>query len=366
MRSEEGALRPARTELAVFATFAVLHLPGLAVAAAHPAWASLGSVLASAVLWTALALLALRGLRRRHLRHDGGGVPRGLLAAALALDVVVLVLSGLSPPRPGNLLAAGVGMIALCAASALLTRPRHVPFVLLPALVGQAVLVRAADTAADTARYVADTVTVVAATAATSAVIVWLERSRRAGVRALAEAAVTDPLTGLLNRRGMEQRFEALHRVARLRGERVSAVVVDVDHFKAVNDRHGHDAGDAVLVAVAGALRACARGDDLLVRLGGEELAWVAAWPASASRTEAAERLRAEVARATARAGRPVTVSAGVAHLPPLGDGPAGADSGHDGRTGSAAVLSRLLVAADRALYSAKAGGRDRVEVHAG
>lgn len=211
-------------------------------------------MLASAVLWTALALLALRGLRRRHLRHHDGGVPSGLLAAALALAVVVLVLSGLSPPHPGNLLAAGVGMIALCAASALLTRPRHVPFVLLPALVGQAVLVRAADTAADTARYVADTVTVVAPTAATSAVIVRLERSRRAGVRAPAEAAVTDPLTGLLDRRGVEQRFEARHRVARLRGERVSA---------------------------------------------------------------------------------------GVAHLPPREDGPAGADSGDDGRTGSAAVLLR-------------------------
>lgn len=349
-----GRLRPRRTELAVFTTFAAVHLPGLVVALGRPAWAPLGSVAVSFLLWTALAVLAVRALRRE------AAVPQGLVAAALALDAVVLTLSGLSPPRPGNLVAAAVGMIAICAASALLTRPRHVPLVVLPAVVGQAVLVHAADTAADTARYAADTATALAATVATSAVIVWLEHSRRSGVRALAEAATTDPLTRLLNRRGLQERFGALQRRSAARGEVVAVVVADVDAFKAVNDSFGHDVGDAVLVAVADALRAGARSGDLLVRLGGEELAWVAPWPAADAAVGAAERLRSRVAAATAGAGRPVTVSAGVAVLDPRG--PGDGDPTGDPADGPA-VLSRLLVAADRALYAAKAAGRDRVVV---
>ena len=307
----------ARIEASTFAAFAVLHAPGTAVAlgqaapSSPPALLATASVVGSLVLWVGLAALAVRAARSDRL------VPRGLLVAALSLDTVVLVVSGLSPPRLGNITAASVGLIAVCAAAALLTRARTLPAVVVPAVVGQAVLLHAADTSTTAARLVADVVTTTAATAATTLLIAWLEHERRAGQEALARAATTDPLTGLLNRRG-------------------------------------HDAGDELLVVVARALQDCARRGDLLVRWGGEELAWVARWSTTQDAAAAAERLRVLVAERTRDAGERVTISAGVAAV------------GAVGRLDAEGALREALVRADQALYRAKAAGRDRVEVDAG
>ena len=158
---------------------------------------------------------------------------------------------------------------------------------------------------------------------------------------ARAEAA-TDPLTGLRHRRGLEAAF------AEARGEdpggRPSALLmVDVDHFKRVNDTYGHERGDQVLVELARRMTQTVRPGDVVLRLGGEE--FVVLLPdAGADRARAAaERLRRGIAH-TPVAGLPVTVSIGVAT-----DGSDHAD------------VADLLSRADRALYEAKHRGRDRV-----
>jgi len=176
-----------------------------------------------------------------------------------------------------------------------------------------------------------------------------LQQRLRRSFDDLAAVAGQDPLTGLLNRRGLAERFPGFR--ARTRhDERVAVVLVDVDAFKRVNDVHGHDAGDGVLVAVADVMRATAREGDLVSRQGGEELAWVCRCPSAQHAAAAAERLRAAVASAVMPHGESLTVSAGVAFS---------GDVTH--AAPDAEALSRLLVRADAALYEAKRSGRDRV-----
>lgn len=162
----------------------------------------------------------------------------------------------------------------------------------------------------------------------------------------LAEEAVRDPLTGLHNRRHLDRALEA-DLARRPRTGQLSLLVVDVDHFKGVNDRFGHAAGDRVLTAVAGTLTGAVRDGDTAARLGGEEFVLVLPGAGREQALDRAEQVRREVA-----AGRHaldgetvgVTVSVGVAVCPA------------DGTSAAA-----LLEAADRALYTAKATGRDRV-----
>jgi len=150
-----------------------------------------------------------------------------------------------------------------------------------------------------------------------------------------------DPLTRVHNRRFLFTHLGALVSGARRHERPLSVAVIDIDDFKGVNDRHGHQAGDEVLVAVAGSLRACVRAEDAVGRLGGEEFLVVLpdTGPFAAART--AERLRLAVAAAGGPV--PVTASVGWATLAP-GEDPDG-----------------LVRRADDALYEAKAAGRDRV-----
>ncbi|UWQ21161.1 diguanylate cyclase [Jannaschia sp. W003] len=162
--------------------------------------------------------------------------------------------------------------------------------------------------------------------------------------------AVIDPLTGLYNRRyGLHH----LDRVAtRCRGPEGSAgvILLDIDHFKAVNDTYGHPRGDEVLAAVAGALREQLRAEDLLCRIGGEEFLAVLPDVSLEQAHGVAERLRRAVASTSVRLGDgrrlAVTVSLGVTTV--SGPGPA---------------PERALERVDRALYAAKAEGRDRISV---
>ena len=163
--------------------------------------------------------------------------------------------------------------------------------------------------------------------------------------------AVTDPLTGVFNRR---YALAHLHRVAHQSaqtGRTFAVMALDLDRFKQVNDRHGHAAGDAVLVEVARRLSEGLRAEDLLARIGGEEfLAILPDMPAAAARA-AGERLRRAVAeRPVAIPGAEsgatevaITVSIGVAIGPVAGS------------------VEALVAAADRALYAAKAEGRNLV-----
>lgn len=155
----------------------------------------------------------------------------------------------------------------------------------------------------------------------------------------LAEQVRLDPLTGLANRRALRV---ALERALDEDEAPFCVALVDIDHFKAVNDTHGHAVGDEVLVAVANAMRGSSAGHGLLARYGGEEFAWVLHNVDIAQARLQCEYLREAVAFAADAL--PVTVSIGVS-------------SAHPGDN-----VASLLERADRALYAAKAAGRNRVE----
>jgi diguanylate cyclase (GGDEF)-like protein len=159
--------------------------------------------------------------------------------------------------------------------------------------------------------------------------------------------AVLDPLTGLLNRSALESRLVEIEQQARLTGGSVSLVVLDLDHFKQVNDTHGHDRGDAVLRDVAYEMRKALRSFELMYRIGGEEFVVLLPGLPVTDAVEIAERVRRAVE--SARPGDlELTVSAGVA-----------TGSGHE------VTYERLFRAADSALLEAKREGRNRVRAAA-
>ena len=163
------------------------------------------------------------------------------------------------------------------------------------------------------------------------------------------EMATVDGLTGLYNRHHFFAEADRQLREARRRGRPIAAIMVDIDHFKRVNDSYGHPVGDEVIRMVAGRLRAAVQDGDVLGRYGGEEFAFLSPRPTD-SAAELAERLRRTVAGEplpTAAGPLPVTISVGLAHL-------AGDED-----------LAQLLTRADGALYQAKQTGRDRVCVAA-
>jgi len=155
--------------------------------------------------------------------------------------------------------------------------------------------------------------------------------------------AVIDPLTGLFNRKALTVRFPDVRAQAVAVDTDVSVVMFDVDWFKSVNDTHGHQRGDQVLKALADTMRSTLRSADLLYRIGGEEFLVVLPAHDLRAATAVAERLRRTVAEQLT-AGLELTVSSGVASA-----------------RGTAVHLEALTDRADRALYAAKAAGRNRV-----
>jgi diguanylate cyclase (GGDEF)-like protein len=158
-----------------------------------------------------------------------------------------------------------------------------------------------------------------------------------------------DPLTGLFNRRYLVAQAPRLWGQARRDGTRVAAMMLDLDHFKRLNDAHGHAAGDAVLRAVAASLAATVRPTDVLARIGGEEIVVLGLVGDPDEAARLAERLRTAVATSFTADGHAVTASIGIALTRPV-DGEDAADG-----------LWRLVDRADAAMYEAKQQGRDRV-----
>jgi two-component system cell cycle response regulator len=163
------------------------------------------------------------------------------------------------------------------------------------------------------------------------------------------EMAILDPLTGLHNRRYMTSHLATLFEDASQRGKPLSVLLIDIDHFKAVNDSHGHDAGDAVLQEFPTRIRRNTRGIDLACRLGGEEFVVVMPDCDLAKAYQVGERLRQCIAAAPFEVGGKVgllqvTASVGVAALEFDDDAP-----------------ELMLKRADQALYCAKRDGRNRV-----
>ena len=175
--------------------------------------------------------------------------------------------------------------------------------------------------------------------------IVWLVLRRLTD--ALRGMAARDPLTQLLNRRGLTEALDAWFRRPNARAR---LLLVDVDHFKRINDNYGHHVGDAVLCGVADALRGAVRKDDLVCRLGGEEFAAICMGADDAAARRVAERVRGAIQdkvmlQGPRYAGLRCTVTVGVSHC-----------------FGDEASLERAMQDADAALYRGKRAGRNRVE----
>jgi len=175
------------------------------------------------------------------------------------------------------------------------------------------------------------------------AMIGFIRRRMQDLWKRLLAAAHTDALTGIPNRGAFEDVFQSeLERTRRT--ERVLSLLVgDLDHFKQVNDNHGHAQGDEVLRAAASALRENKRQSDTLARIGGEEFALLMPETRADEALVGAERLRVAVRERLMRTDTPTTISFGIASFPTDGGSPDG-----------------LMTAADRALYIAKELGRDR------
>jgi diguanylate cyclase (GGDEF)-like protein len=184
-----------------------------------------------------------------------------------------------------------------------------------------------------------------------------VKRTERALAAALGEAqdqAVRDPLTGLFNRRHVEWVLPAEMKRAERYGTPLSLLVLDIDHFKAVNDQYGHPMGDRVLVELARLLNRILRVGDTSARMGGEEFCVLLPHSDTAAALRAADRLQ-RVIRALRFQEEPalrIRASIGIAIARPSGP-----------RTDFAGEAARLLAAADKALYAAKNAGRDRTEV---
>ncbi len=169
---------------------------------------------------------------------------------------------------------------------------------------------------------------------------------QRARAQSLEADTRRDPLTGLGNRRAVDHHLPALLRDAAAAGRPVTLSILDLDHFKRINDRHGHLVGDRVLVATAQLMRECVRQADLVARIGGEEFLLVLPDADESLAREVCERIRQRVAGhnwASVAPGLVVTLSAGLASAPPYDE-------------------TALATRADHALYRAKARGRNGVE----
>jgi len=168
----------------------------------------------------------------------------------------------------------------------------------------------------------------------------------------LREQSIRDRLTGLLNRRYLDEAMELEFARTERSGKPMAVVMLDLDHFKRFNDTFGHDGGDAVLREFAQVLTSCVRKGDIACRYGGEEFCLMLPGAPAEMARERAEQIRVAVSKLKLmHLGRPlgpVTVSIGVAAFPEHAHTPAD-----------------LIQAADHALYRAKTGGRDRVEVAA-
>lgn len=173
-------------------------------------------------------------------------------------------------------------------------------------------------------------------------------RAKRRAAELLDKLSRTDPLTGLANRRALLQSLERERQRGDRQGRPFSVILLDVDHFKRFNDRHGHEVGDRVLVGVAGALRGGARAVDEVARWGGEEFLVLLPECETSGAEELAARLQERI-RALEVGGDegPLKVTATL--------GVATRRSGED--------IDAVVRRADAALYRGKEAGRDRVVV---
>jgi diguanylate cyclase (GGDEF)-like protein len=190
---------------------------------------------------------------------------------------------------------------------------------------------------------------VVAAILTTSGLLIESGARRESLMQQLSQQAAIDPLTGLVTRRVLDNAARSALMGA-ASGSGTALILLDVDHFKDINDRHGHLAGDEVLIQLAGLLIQGTRSDDIVSRMGGDEIAMLLPGCSEAAGRRLAEevcvRVREHAFRLSHGLDLSVSVSVGLSHAPT-----------------DAQDLRPLYAAADAALYEAKRAGRDRVGV---
>jgi diguanylate cyclase (GGDEF)-like protein len=288
--------------------------------------------------WWTLILLALCALnfwnveRRLHSSSHPERVSFTAIVLTLLLIGAGVVLSGgpHSPALPWMVLPG-----AMVAA-------RFRPRVVAVGIVLTVFLILVTTLAVDPNATISDPVSVIA-TLALLAVVISIVLALQAAELHHRDEAILDPLTGLLNRHALIPRFTEISHQARLTHQPVCMLLCDVDTFKQVNDRYGHDRGDAVLRDVAYELRKRLRSFELAYRLGGEEFLIVLPGVSHIEGQEIAERLRATI-ESSHPTGIPITVSLGLSAA-----------------SGKEVVYETLFKAADQALYEAKRAGRNRV-----
>jgi diguanylate cyclase (GGDEF)-like protein len=321
MLDMDGRLRPARRR-----SFGVL---ALALLACGPwlGWWTIAPLLVAGVLF-GIADKRMGGMRRpEHLMFAAWAGSEVIIAASVALTggPKVATMSWLAIPIvtlasrfSDRGIAAGVGLA-------------------LALLLGVAFGVNAAAVIDDPTLVIAPGALIVAV-AMLSIALMQSDVEHRS-------RAVIDELTGMLNRTALATRVEEIAQQSAVSGESVGVIVVDIDHFKEINDIHGHGTGDAVLRDVAYALRKQLRAFDLAYRLGGEEFLVLLPGADAAQAGAVAEQLRAAVESERMGSAAYVTVSCGVTA------------SDRAGRFDYGASFAR----ADAALYEAKRLGRNRV-----
>jgi diguanylate cyclase (GGDEF)-like protein len=287
--------------------------------------AELAAASAAAIL---IGLVCLIGYRR---------LPRRFFHLAAAAGIAIVTFAGFaSEPGSEAVYAPFYGFIAML--TMLFFRP--VPAVLQSALAlaAYAFLLYERDAAFAT-HLLLSSLGMLAALGVLIAVV----RTRTTRVAGeLSVDAYVDPLTGIPNRRSFDERFALEIERARRRQGPLALVICDLDHFKRVNDRLGHEGGDEVLARAAGTIAEATRAVDLAARIGGEEFGVILPGADPHAAAVAAERLREHVMAEFAGHEPPVAASSGVAST-----------------IGAEADQRELFDAADRALYSAKRAGRN-------
>jgi diguanylate cyclase (GGDEF)-like protein len=288
--------------------------------------------------WWTLVLFALSALNFINVDRRLRTSPHPERVSVTAILITLLLLGG------GVVISGGPHSPALpwLVLPAAMTAARFRPQVVLVGIALTVLLILVATFGVHPQASIADPVPVIATLALLAGMvsIVWALQAAELHHR---DEAIIDPLTGLLNRNALAPRFLELSHQARLSHQPVCLLLCDVDSFKAINDRHGHDRGDAVLRDVAYELRKRLRSFELVYRLGGEEFLIVLPGVSESEGLEVAERLRAGIEQARPT-GIAITISLGLS----VG-------------SGDAVIYESLFKSADGALYEAKRAGRNRV-----
>lgn len=288
--------------------------------------------------WWTLILLALCALNFWNVEQRLRTSPHPERVSFTAI-VITLLLIGAGVAISGGPRSPALPWMVLPGA---MVAARFRPQVVVVGIVLTVVLILASTLAVDPSATIGDPVSVIA-TLALLAVVISIVLALQAAELHHRDEAILDPLTGLLNRHALLPRFTEISHQARLTHQPVCLLLCDVDTFKEINDRYGHDRGDAVLRDVAYELRKRLRSFELSYRLGGEEFLIVLPGVSHVEGQEIAERLRGAIEQACPT-GIQITISVGLSVA-----------------CGEEVVYETLFKAADLALYEAKRAGRNRV-----